>query len=272
VDGRPVEVMKEMIEIFLRRHVTRSAAALSYYLTLSVFPFLVCVSAILGSLQLFESESFLLLEDIVPLTAFTAITEFLRYVNVNSSNMLLIVGLLAMLTSSSASFRSFTDIMSEIQGKSRFSGIWNGVVSFFFSIGFLTAIYVSALVILSGGWMMHMVEEYFGIVEIFALWTWLRFVILFLLLFGVIFGVYYISAPKDTRCRHSLPGALSASVVLVVMSIVFSWLISYSLRYTILYGSLASFVIIMVWLYFCGIILIMGNVFNISLQRNNRLA
>jgi len=257
----------EIAEIFISRHIARSAAALSYYLTLTVFPFLVCVSAILGSMQIFESGALSLLEDIIPSETFSAITDFLRYISGNRSNVLFIVGLIAMLTSSSAAFRSFTGIMSEIQGKSRYSGFWRAIISFIFSIAFLAAIYVSALIILSGGWLMKIIEAYFGYVELLALWTWIRFVILFILLFGTIFCIYFISTPKGAKRRHGLPGALAASVVLVVTSIIFSRLVSISLKYEILYGSLASFVILMVWLYVCGIILIMGNVFNISLRK-----
>ena len=261
-----MRILRGMVEIYLYRHVSRGAAALSYYLTLSIFPFLVCASAILGSLQLYESDTFLLMEDIMPSAAFSAVSDFLHYVSGNSSGVMLLIGLSAMLTSSSAAFRSFTGIMSEIQGKSRYSGIWGGVISFIFSIAFLAAIYVSALVILSGSWLMQILESNFGYGVLIALWTRIRFLILFLLLFGIIFGVYFVSAPKGTRRRHGLPGAFAASVVLVVTSVIFSRMISASLKYALLYGSLASFVIIMVWLYVCGTILIMGNVFNITLH------
>jgi len=262
-----------MTKVYIFKNVARGAAALSYYLTLTVFPFLVCASAIIGSLQLYESNTFMLLEDIIPTESFSAIRDFLRYIVGNRSNVLLIVGIVAMVTSSSAAFRSFTGIMSEIQGKSRYTGLWRAIISFIFSVVFLAAIYISALVILSGGWMMQTLETYFGYGELIALWTRVRFVILFLLLFGIIFGIYFISAPKEIKRRHGLPGALAASVVLVVASIIFSRLISVSLRYAILYGSLASFVILMVWFYICSIILIMGNVFNMMLYRtrNNLL-
>jgi len=263
-------MLEDMAEIYIGNHVARGAAALSYYLTLTVFPFLVCASAILGSLELYESDMFSLMEDIMPSATFSAVSDFLRYVTGNWSSVLLLVGLFAMLTSSSAAFRSFTGIMGEIQGRSRYTGIIKGIISFLFSIAFLAAIYISALIILTGGWLMQLLEENSGFRDLIALWTWVRFVVLFLLLFGIIFGVYYISAPRGTRRRDGLPGALIASVVLVVTSIVFSKLISVSLRYEILYGSLASFVILMVWLYVCGIILIMGNVFNISLYKSRR--
>ena len=259
-----------MAEIFIRKHVARNAAAMSYYLTISIFPFLICVSAILGTLQINESESFAILEDIIPDEAFSVIVDFFRYVSDNPSSLMLIFGLTAMLTSSSAAFRTFTGVMGNIQGKMRFTGIWRGIISFLFSVAFLAAVYVSGIVILSGGWLMQILETNFGMGELLHLWTWIRFVVLFLLLFGVIFGMYFISAPKETKKMYRLPGALVASVLLVAASIIYSRLISASLRFALLYGSLASFIILMVWLYTCGLILIMGNVLNISLYKKKR--
>ncbi len=47
----------------------------------------------------------------------------------------------------------------------------------------------------------------------------------------------------------------------------FSWFISISVRITVVYGSLASVIIMMIWLYACGIILIMGNTLNVVIHR-----
>jgi membrane protein len=185
---------------------------------------------------------------------------------------MIIIGVSAMLTTSSAAFRSLIGIMGDIQGQMRFTGVSRGVFSFVLSVAFLAAVYVSGLVLVSGSWLMQILETHFGFGEILTVWTWIRFVILFLLLFGVIYSIYMISAPKETKRTHRLPGSFIATVVLVVASIIYSRMISASLRYALLYGSLASFIILMIWLYTCSIILIMGNVFNISLQKVRKQA
>jgi len=255
-----------MFGVFVRNNVARSAAALSYYFTLSVFPFLICVSAIVGSLHIRESDAIELVEELVPSDSFSVITDFFSYVGVNNSELMLFFGITAMLTTSSAAFRTFTRIMSDIQGKQEFS-IFKAILSFIFSILFLAAIYVAGLVMISGAWLMHILEDLTGYSVLLEVWTSMRFIVLFLLLFTVIFGVYKLTVSNENKKIRSLPGALIATIVLVVASIIFSRLISESLRYQILYGSLASFVILMVWLYLCGVILIMGNVYNVSLHK-----
>jgi len=263
-------VVKEITEIFFRNHVAISAASLSYYLTLSIFPFLICANVILGSLNIQETDAFALLDGILPEGAFSTISDYLNYISGSRSELMFVVGLTAMLTSSSAAFRSFTVIMGEIQGKMRFTGIRGWLISFIFSIVFLAVIYGSALIIISGEWLMQMLERPFDIKEITDIWNWIRFVILFLLLFTVIYGMYIISAPKQTKRTSRLPGALAASVILVIASMIFSRLITVSISYELLYGSLASFIILMVWLYTCAFILIMANVLNISVGNTKR--
>ena len=41
-------------------------------------------------------------------------------------------------------------------------------------------------------------------------------------------------------------------------------------RYSLIYGSLASLVVLLVWLYLCGNILILGNVFNFVWYRHRQ--
>ena len=43
-----------------------------------------------------------------------------------------------------------------------------------------------------------------------------------------------------------------------------------SARYSLVYGSLASVILLLVWLYLCGTILIMGNVLNYVLFTHRR--
>ena len=61
--------------------------------------------------------------------------------------------------------------------------------------------------------------------------------------------------------------ALLAALAIVVSSAVFSWFIGISSRYALVYGSLASLIILLVWLYLCGNILLLGVVFGRVLDR-----
>ena len=261
-----IMLVKNMTGIFIRENITRGAAGLSYYLIMSVFPLLICVSAILGSLNL-DAESLLAASrGVKPVGVMGVIDDFLKYVGGIPSTPMLIFGVAAMFTTSSAAFRVLHDIMGDIQGEPRFRGFWAMLVSVVTSVILLAAIYAAGIAVISGEWLLQILEELFDIWHVLNLWRYLRFVLLFFVLFIIVYGIYFISAPRETKRTHRLPGAVIASLALVAVSMIFSRMISASIKYTLVYGSLASFVIMMVWMYICGIILIMGNVFNVSLR------
>jgi len=113
------------------------------------------------------------------------------------------------------------------------------------------------------GWL----EEKFTLTGIAAAWRWVRFAIMFIAMFLVIYALYYAACPKSHNYIRKMPGAFLAAAVMVGFSAVYSRLIAASTRYAIVYGSLASIIILLVWMYTCTILVIMGNVVNISVAR-----
>ena len=83
--------------------------------------------------------------------------------------------------------------------------------------------------------------------------------------------VYRMAAPRGKPRPPILTGAVLASAALVASSILFSWFIGLSSRYSLVYGSLTSVVILLIWLYLCGNILILGNVFNCVWYRRKKV-
>ena len=261
-----IPAIKEMVEIFFDKHVSRTAAAVSYYLTFSIFPFIICVNAILGSLNIEISSVVSILDKILPESTLNIITGYIGYVSSNDSSALLVTGITLMLTSASAAFRSISSVMRDIQGQSRFRGLYGVAASFIMAIALLIAIYAAAIVVITGEWFLRLLDSYFQI-GYFRIWNWLRFILLFLFISVVVYGIYYITQPKDSEAPI-ITGAIAATLVMVAVSIVFSVLISASAKYTLVYGSLASIIILMFWLYSCGIVLVMGNALNIVLGRH----
>jgi YihY family inner membrane protein len=265
-----VETAKEIYRVYLRQHVGRSAAAMAYYITISLFPLLICAYAILTSLNLSATGLFGMLGNIVPEGVREIITEHLIYVSGNTSTFMIIVGATVSITSAASVFRTIMSIMADLQGKPRFTGILWYVYSFGVSVGLLLAIFASGVVIMSGEWFIRFLDRYFDIAPVFYIWQWLRFAVLFVLLLGAIYFVYRITAPREGKTVRRLPGAGVAAILLVGVSAVFSRLVTESVNYPVVYGSLASFIILLFWVYICSLIVIMGNVFNIVVFQNRK--
>ena len=263
-------LIRELTEIFFRKKVSRSAAQLSYYLVLSLFPLLICLTAMTAGWGAAGGDFLRDLRAFIPASAHESIVEYLAYVSENCSTAMSLAALTVLVTASSAAFRAILTVMEDIQGEHRYIGFWKGAFSIVLSLGFLLAMYASCVIIIAGNRFIAVAAEYLG-TDATAPWQWLRFVLLFVMLFAIIYGVYRLSAPKGKGSEQRVIGAAAAALTLVAAGMFFSWTISMSGRYPLIYGSLASVIILMIWLFICGNILIMGNALNIVLNRRMAL-
>lgn len=268
----PIRFLLEIADLYFSKRVARSAAELAYFLILSFFPILICINALVGLLDLDTAAMLEMASPLLPREALEVLAEYIRYITGNQTPGLLAAGLVMTLFSSSAAFRALMNIMGDIYERSSYQGLVQIVASVAFSILFLAAIYLSLVVLLTGGWLFQLVEDFFHL-ESGMLpwdWQWLRFFILFCLVLLVVLVVYRMSAPRGKPTPPILTGGILASAALVAASMVFSWFIGMSSRYSLVYGSLASVIILLVWLYLCGNILILGNVVNCVWYRRKK--
>lgn len=266
----PVRFVREIVELYFSAHVSRSAAELAYFLILSFFPILICVNAFVGALDLDISVVLVEVERFLPGDVAAILADYVGYITENQSRGMLLAGLFVTLVSASAAVRALMKIMDDIYGRTNYPGFWSIVVSVGFSLLLLITIYLSIVVLLTGNWFLHLLAGFLPLQAAFWDWQWLRFVILFALMLVFILLLYRISAPIGKPRPPVLTGAVLAAVALAGASILFSWFIGMSSRYSLVYGSLASVIILLVWLYLCGNILILGNVFNCVWYRRKK--
>ena len=269
----PVKTVREIVAIYFSKHVSRSAAELAYFLILTFSPILICINAFLDLLQLDMGMLMEAAAPFLPKESLGIFAEYLQYISTNESGALLAAGAGVTLFSASAAFRALMNIMEDIYGRKSYSGVWRVVASVVFSVLFLLTIYLSVVVLLTGEWLFRFIQGLLH-VESAAMpwdWQWFRFLLLFLLVFTFVLLVYRMAAPRGKPRPPILTGALLAAVALVAASALFSWFIGLSSRYSLVYGSLASVIILLVWLYLCGNILILGNVFNYVWYRKKKI-
>ena len=268
-----VRFVREMVEIYFQKRVSRSAAELAYFLVLTFFPVLICTNAFVGLLNLDIQEVLDAAAPFFPKETLGILGDYVGYITTNQSAALLIAGAGMTLFSASAAFRALMNIMEELYGRKSYRGFRRIIASLVFSVIFLLTIYLSFVVLLTGDWLFRLVEDFFHLErEILPWdWQWFRFLLLFLLVFLFVLLVYRMAAPRGKPRPPVLTGGFLAAAALVAASVLFSWFIGLSSRYSLVYGSLASVIILLVWLYLCGNILILGNVFNCVWYRRRKL-
>ena len=83
--------------------------------------------------------------------------------------------------------------------------------------------------------------------------------------------IYTIAPSKNIRSEETTYGALFTTACWTIATIIFKFYINYFGRYDILYGSLASIIILMVWANFIAYIFVLGMAINVSRREEQEL-
>ena len=77
---------------------------------------------------------------------------------------------------------------------------------------------------------------------------------------------------RGRRCplREVVPGVLLSMLAWLALSVAFSYYVEKVAHYTELYGSIATIVVVLLWLYMSGTVLIMGAEYSAVILRRRR--
>ena len=182
LEWKPVRFGLEVGELYFSKRVSRSAAELAYFLILTFFPVLICINAFIGLLHLDINAVLEAASPFLPRETLGILGDYIQYITGNQSPALLAAGGIMTLFSASAAFRALMNIMEDLYGRKSYAGVWRIAASVAFSVLFLLTIYLALVVLLTGGWLFHLVERLFRL-ETVTLpwdWQWFRFLLLFL--------------------------------------------------------------------------------------------
>ena len=241
----PARFVADVLNVYFSKRVGRAAAELAYFLILTFFPIIICISAFVDMLHLDMASLLDQAANFLPGGVVVIFREYLNYIHTNQSTAMLLSGAFLAVLFASAAVRGLMNIMHEIYGRATFRGLWQLVASVLFSILLVATIYLSMAVVVTGNWFFHSLGQLLkldDLVERFGTWQWVKYLLLLGMVFLFILLLYRFAAPLDRPRPPVVPGAMAAAVALAIASMIFSALMSGSTQYSLIYGSLASVV------------------------------
>lgn len=264
--------LRSFSRMYSTKRLPRASAALSYYLTMTFFPLIICLYTLLGNSYDKAMSVLSFTEHLMASETVDFLEDFLYYVAENNSIAMMMAGIAVLLTSASAAVRSLQGTIGELQGGQRFQGALGYLFSVVFSLVFLATLYFAILVMLTGRTVIERLNQLLPFIDISQSWRYVRFLVLAGIEYFICLGVYEVSK-RSWDSYKTWPGALLATIALVGVSIAFSVFIDASAKYPLVYGSLASIILLMMWLYFCCTVIFCGAAVNIVIRdmkaRNN---
>lgn len=254
------EFLWELKYRYKAHQITALSAQLAYFLLLSICPFLIFLLSLFGRLSLNPELVIDLLTEILPMDSAMIISDYIEgIVLFEETGTLPIAALITLYTASrgvEALIRALNVAyrVDEIQGvfKQKIYGI-------LYTLTFIVMIVILTILPIMGEEFLSLVSYFLPLsldfIELFSFVRWFFIVGIMLL---TIFLIYKILPTKKLAFKDIWKGATVAVVMWMLMSYGFSYFVSTFGRYSIIYGSLAAVIILMVWLYLTGIVLMLG--------------
>jgi len=78
---------------------------------------------------------------------------------------------------------------------------------------------------------------------------------------------YWIGCIKITRIREAFPGAVLTTILFVLLTYFFAIYVAKFAKYNVLYGSIGSIILVMVWVNVNVFLILLGNELNLAIKK-----
>lgn len=239
------------------------AAQLAYFFLLSLFPLLLFLVSLLPYLPITQEDILGVIRDFAPGDSMQLIETNINELS-QKNGKLLSFGIIATIWSASNGINAIVKALNsayEVE-ESRPFLIARGM-AILFTFAMLFVFVVALLLPVFGKLIGIYLFAKFGLSDEFmSIWNTLRWLVSSLILFIVFTGLYWIAPNKKLKCLTVVPGAIFATVGWILSSLAFSYYVTNFGNYSATYGSIGAIIVLMIWFYLTGIIIILGGEIN----------
>lgn len=261
-----------LVQRYLRHNVGNQSAALAFYLLFMLFPFLIFISALLGLLQLDVAAILTALGEFLPGEIVDFVEMYLTYVGAAPSPQLLVFGLLFSIY---FPMRATNSLMRSVRTAYHLGpppGAATHVLkTLLYTVLLIVAIAMTlTLMTVSDRILAYAVTHFRLPVFIAELWARLRFPVVAVVGYFALFFLYALAQDGRQPWRNIWPGTLAALAAWMGLSWLYAWYVENIAHYSLLYGSIGTVIVLLIWLNMTSMTLIMGAELNgmlISLRK-----
>jgi len=249
------------------------AAQLSYYALLALFPALIFLTALMGlfSVQSFMPELMSYLRNVLPADALSMVQRFLTQVAEGSGANILSLGALGALWASSSGVTAIMDALNVVFGvKEDRRPFWRvRLTAIVLTTGLAGFVIMSLALVLYGPTIGRWIADLMGFDVVFTwIWNVLQWPIIATLMLIVVAAIYHICPDRrHKRWRWVTPGSVFAVLMWLLVSLGFKAYVDNFGDYNKVYGSIAGVIVLMLWFYWSGMVLLLGGEINAEIEK-----
>lgn len=262
-----IRFVKQLVRRMIDNRLPDLSAQLAFYFLLSLFPFLIFAVTLLG-FYVSAEDVLALISRYVPVESMQVIERNVRSVLDVERGGLLSFGIIATIWPASHATNALIRALNEAYDVEESRSFWKArglaIVLTFALIGILL---VALVLPVFGKAIGTFLFSLFGLSEAFlSVWNVLRWGLSFVILFSVLVFLYYFAPNKRLGLQEIVIGSLFATISWQLVSFAFSYFVSQFGNYSATYGGLAGVIVLMLWFYLTGMILLVGGEINATLH------
>ncbi|WP_281974358.1 YihY/virulence factor BrkB family protein [Halobacillus litoralis] len=262
-----VSSIKELVAEFQKDNVPLLGAAQAYYYLLSIVPMLILLLSIIPYLNIDAETAIQAMGNVIPSDTAEVFRENIVGVVEQPNGGLLTLGILGTLWSASNGINAFIQSANEAYNvEETRSFIKVRLLSIVLTLGMIIAIVVALVLPVFGQVLIDMINLPEQTAILFQILRWAISVAVIGL---VLMALYHFAPNKNIPFKHILPGAIITAVLWQLISLAFSFYVSNFGSYSATYGSLGGVIILMLWFFLTGIILMVGAEINVIYHRRH---
>ena len=247
--------------------VSAYSAQAAFFIIISAFPMIMLLLTMLKFLPYFSGGVPLIRISFLPDDVNAFVQTMLQEIINNSTNMVISISAITAVWSSSTGIYSImlgltaAYSIKETRGYIRMRSL-----AILYTLVFLVMIIAALGVLVFGNSIYHALINYlpFAASNLTIISKGVRWLLGFAVLV-LFFVISYIAVPdRKSTVMEELPGALVSAVGWVGFSYLYAFYIEHFGNYANVYGSLTAVVLLMLWLYFCMFIMLVGAEINVA--------
>ena len=270
-DGIPLyDVTVFFVKGLYEGYITSRASAISFNFFLAVFPTLIFFFTIIPFIPItnFQQSLLDLIRDFLPDTAFATVQTTVEDIITRPRGGLLSVGFVLSLYFATNGINSlmeaFDNTYHTIETR---SAIKQRIVAIFLVAIITILLIISIGLITFGTWLLSIIlpaqilesNLYFSVIVVS------KWLITFVMLFFAISFIYYFAPAKKRHFRFISAGSTLATLLIISTTLGFNFYVNNFSRYNVLYGSIGTLLIVLLWIYFISFSLLIGFELNASI-------
>ena len=251
-------------------HVSECSAECSYYTILSFIPFIILLITLIQYTNIAPQTLFEAISRIIPSSMNEMVLGIVQEAYSKSLGTVSISIIFTIWVAGRGLFALTKGLqfVYHVDSEEKASYIYLRVKSIIETIIFIILIVVGLVLLVFGNSLREIIQEHFGGLRNYNIWSSILTGIGFILATFLIFILLYKYIPKNkVTFKSQIYGALFGAIALNAVSFIFSKYLDIFKGFSITYGSLTTLMLIMMWTYSCFYTVFLGAELNKLINR-----